>query len=439
VKSAWGGTTLATDWSPEKPTNKRLFEQTVKLTKDAIADLSKKGKKPRIAAFLWHQGENDMLSDELVKGYGERLQHFIAAMRSALDAPKLPFLIGEISDKGIWGLDHRRNMQELRKQQQGACDADPLVHFVETSHLAFDVMDGGQPHYHFGTEGELQHGVAYAQTWLRLAGTPIELRPKIYTRLPSAVRGEVRVFIVAGQRTAEGDGCYVANLPTRGKDAALSKPLQSVPFRYRLGGGAHTSQDWTPLGPAGFFGTFGPELSLGHALDDALKDPIAIIKITHSAAMLRDWLPDGDERSRPQLDGATAFVLEAIADLESRGLKPRLAALFWITGEHDVYWKPYSDNYASDLAKFIPALRERLKTPDLQVFLSEPADRMRWGKEKLDAMDAQLTTAAASILRVSVVPSSSVETDESCVTFGTVGTVALGRLLAKHYLDGLRK
>ena len=44
------------------------------------------------------------------------------------------------------------------QQQQQALKADPLLHWVPTSHLAFEVMGSGQPHYHYGTQGQLQLG-----------------------------------------------------------------------------------------------------------------------------------------------------------------------------------------------------------------------------------------------------------------------------------------
>ena len=251
----------------------------------AVKDLERGGREVELAGFLWHQGENDMLDPELMTGYGERLERFISRVRKDLQAPELPFFIGEISDKGIWGLDHRRNMQVVREQQRAVCAKDAHVHWVETSHLAFKVNREGHPHYHFGTEGQLQHGVAYARAYLASIGVDLPLPlPPYSARLPLKSGSRVRVFLLAGQRSAEGDGAYVKELQTFRDGKALAKPRKSVLLRYRLGGGALTSPDWCPLAPASLHGTFGPELSLGARLDEKLKDPVAILKLTHSAA-----------------------------------------------------------------------------------------------------------------------------------------------------------
>ena len=59
---------------------------------------------------------------------------------------------------------------------------------------------------------------------------------------------------------------------------------------------------------------------------------------------------------------------------------------------------------------------------------------MRWGAERLDELDAQIQKVAAADPRLWFVSTDSIATPKGCVTFGTDGTIALGKLLAEHYL-----
>jgi hypothetical protein len=428
IKSAWGGTTLAKDWDPDAPSEKKLFSRTLQLIQKARADLTRRGIKHRLEAFVWHQGENDMLNRDLMKGYGKRLQEFLARWRKELKAPQLKWLIGEISGKGIWGLDHRRNMQTVRKQQRDVTTADPLAWFVATSHLAFEVMGHGQPHYHFGTEGQLHHGVAYAQAYLSAMQTAPTATQQ--GSVSSYKKGQqVRVFIVAGQRSAEGDRCYVAQIPKRDRAILATK----VPFHFRLAGGLH--QGVSTLQPQTAHDRFGPELSLGKALHDANRGAkIAIIKVTHSAAMLADWLPNPSNASRPQYQGSIAFIRKALAAMSDQGAQPSLEAVFWIPGEHDCWWGSFRQRYAEDLTTLVTSMRKDLNSPKLKWLVAELPDNMRWGTEQLAQFDVQIGKVAAADPLLWFVPTNSIAIPKNSVTFGTQGTIKLGRLLAKHYL-----
>ncbi len=444
IKSSWGGTTLAHDWNPDEPSDKRLYERTLTMVRTALAELDRQKIRYRLEGFVWHQGENDMLNRDLMTGYGERLTAFIARFRTDLGAPELPWFVGEISDKGIWGLDHRRNMQVVRAQQRQVAVGDPHVWFVATSHLAFAVMGSGQPHYHFGTEGQLQHGEAYARAYLKSVGRVKPAKPEklSYPRgLPIKKGSKVRVVLVAGQRTAEGDGAYVADLSNDRANRKLAKPRASIPYRYRLGGGAFASKDWLPLGPSGELGTFGPELSLGASLGASLgtssgrgaKAPVVLLKITNSAAALADWLPEPTNASRPEYAPAVQFVRDALDDLRRRGYEPELDGVFWIPGEHDCYWGPFRQRYGDDLATLIAALRKDLDAPTLRFWVAELSDRMRWGEERLNELDAQIERVAAADPRVWFVSTDDVPTPQNCVSFGTAGMVELGRVLGRAY------
>ena len=169
VKCAVGGTTLAVQWDPETGP---LYAKAIGLTRSALADLRARNPRVVLEGVLWHQGENDMLSAQFRPRYEERLVRFIARVREDLGEPGLKFFIGEISDKGIWGLDNRANMIALREQQLRVIARVPGTRWVPTRHLSFEVMASGQPHYHFGTLGQLQLGEAFADAVLDAAAPP---------------------------------------------------------------------------------------------------------------------------------------------------------------------------------------------------------------------------------------------------------------------------
>ncbi|MFT7619728.1 MAG: hypothetical protein ACI97A_003385 [Planctomycetota bacterium] len=435
VKSAWGGTTLAKDWDPDNPSNKDLFARTMRLTRDSLKNLKSKRISHELSGFFWHQGENDMLSQKLLPDYGQRLEAFIKRVRKELEKPNLPFFVGEISDKGIWGLDNRRNMQQLRAQQRAVCEKVKGVYFVETSHLAFKVTKDGHPHYHFGTEGQLQHGMAYARAYLSSIGESATKPIKGYgKKLPAKPGSAIRVFLVAGQRSAEGDHSYAGELGKMKKHRSLASPQKNIPFRYFLGGGAEQSQEWIPLQPASVNGYFGPELSLGKSLDKGIKEPIVILKITNSAAMLKDWLPESKDASRPQFKSACDFVKAALKDLKARGYRPRLDSLFWIPGEHDTFWGPFRKKYSEDFAVFAKAFRRELKSKKMKIYVSEVPKKLVWGSQKIAEMNEQLSKAVKLDRNMFLVPTTDVPCPEGSPSFGTLGSVALGKTLAKARL-----
>lgn len=171
IKSAIGGTTVAYDWNPDAPEKgQKLYPRTLQLVRGALQELEQRGIRYQLEAVVWHQGENDMLDRNLNTNYAAGFTKLVARLRADLKAPALKWFIGEVSEKGIWGMDNRRNLAILRAQQDQVLQADPLLRWVPTSQLAFEVMTSGQPHYHFGTQGQLQMGEAFAAAYLQDIG-----------------------------------------------------------------------------------------------------------------------------------------------------------------------------------------------------------------------------------------------------------------------------
>lgn len=161
IKCAAGGTTLGGDWNPDEPSGFKLYPLALELIRTSLAELDKKRIPYRIEGFMWHQGENDMFDENFKPNYGKNLKNFLSCWRRDLKTPNLRFYIGELCTKTVWGMDNRENMYAIRAGQKEVTDADPLADYIPTSHDAVEIGGGEGLHYHYGTLGQLEHGVNY--------------------------------------------------------------------------------------------------------------------------------------------------------------------------------------------------------------------------------------------------------------------------------------
>jgi hypothetical protein len=436
IKSAVGGTTVASDWNPDAPDKgQKLYPRTLNLIRESLQELDRRGIRYRLEAVMWHQGENDMLDRNLYKQYAEGLTRLVARLRADLKAPELKWYIAEVSEKGIWGMDHRSNLGILRQQQQDVLKADSLLRWVPTSHLAFEVMGSGQPHYHFGTQGQLQLGEAFATAYLRDIGQPIaSIDRRFKEELPVPKKSRIRLFVLAGQRNMEGEDSYSSAISEVPGFESLAKDQDQVLYRYSLGGGVQTSAQWQPLGPVNFLGNFGPELSFGAQLRKSfdVQDGIAIVKFTHSGAQGPDWSPNGSlEAHRDLYSKFIAFIQSAQADLTSQGYTCSLEGIFWHTGENDTYFGPYAQNNAKWMQQLIHQVRLDLKQPDLRWFISEQHKDSPW--RNVASVNAGLQEIAKSDPRIIIIKTSHLP--HARHHFGTKGTLMLGEEMANTYLQ----
>ena len=341
IKCAAGGTTLGGDWNPDDPSGFKLYPLALQLIQSSLAELDRKKVAYRIEGFMWHQGENDMFSKEFKPNYGKNLKNFLASWRRDLKTPNLKFYIGELCTKTIWGMDNRENMYAIRAGQKAVTDSDPLAEYIPTSHDAVEIGGGEGLHYHYGTLGQLEHGVNYADAYLRTIGKqPATDRPlKVW---PYAKGSPVKLFILAGHRNMEGERAFTQELKALRGQEALANDNDRIAFKYSIGGGYKTSNGWEPLGPAGFYDTFGPELSFGKTLQGKVPGNIAIAKFTHSGSQMNDWTPQGtDAKDRNLYPQFIAFIQESIKELQAKGHPVELAGIFYHVGENDMSFGPY--------------------------------------------------------------------------------------------------
>jgi hypothetical protein len=428
IKSAVGGTTLFKDWNPDAPEEGlQLYPKTLNLVQESLAALDEKGIPWRLEAVLWHQGENDMLNRQEFMKYGQRLKPFIARLRQDLEIPELKFFIGEISEKGIWGMDHRPFVSAVKVQQLQVAEQDEKTWFVPTSHLAFEVMNSGQPHYHFGTQGQLQLGDALAEAWLETMGTKTARNQNTYGEtLPLDSDKKVRLFILAGQRNIEGEDAFISELNSLKGTPPTWKAPDSTVYRYSLGGGVRKSLDWAELSPPDYLGNFGPELSMGKRLRYLIDDGIAMVKFTHSGAQGPDWFPDGSKETHRDLyPRFIAFVQQAIDDLKARGYEVTVEGVFWHPGENDTYFH-YHKNLGPWMKQLIARSRADLKLPHLKWFISEQHEKAIW--RNMTVVNEAMNKLAQEDANITVIKTSHLPHQR--LHFGTRGTILLGESYA---------
>lgn len=433
VKVAAGGTTLGKDWNPDTPGGFELYPLAVATVREALADLDRRRVKWRLEGFVWHQGENDMFDEGFRKAYADNLANFVACWRRDLAAPQLHFYLGELCTKTIWGMDNRAPMNAIAVAQRRVADADPLVDYVPTSHDAVEIGGDVGLHYHYGTLGQLEHGVNHARAYLRSIGaySPPQ-RP--LPAWPYADGATIDLYVLAGHRNMEGERAFVQQLKGKKGGGALAKDRDDVAFRYVMGGGVQTSDGWEPLGPAGLYDTFGPELSFGRRLAAERGAPVAIAKFTHSGSQIVDWTPAGSEAEQRNLYPAFRdFVRAAIADLEHRGHKVRLAGVVYHLGENDMSWGPHRRQAAKWLGELIAASRRDLALPELRWFVSQQRPTANADLDNIDVVADVRALAAADAHLVHVEAFDPPPQPEQLV-FDTAGVVWLGERLADAVL-----
>lgn len=434
IKVAAGGTHLGGDWNPDEPTGFKMYPLAVQWIRDALADLEKKGIKYRLEGFMWHQGENDMFKQEYMDNYGRNLKNFVASWRRDLNAPELRFYIGELCTKTIWGMDLRPRMYAISLGQKQVTDNDPLAQYVPTSHVGVEIGGGVGLHYHYGTLGQLEHGVNYADAYLRNIGElKAENRP--LKNWPYANGSTVRLFVLAGHRNMEGERAFVQQLANLDDGQQLLKDNQAIAYKYSIGGGYKVSDGWEPLGPAGFYDTFGPEVSFGATLQKNEVSNIAIAKFTHSGSQIIDWTPEGSEaKSRNLYPAFIEFIRQSVQELESKGHQVELAGIFYHLGENDMSWGPFRKGAPQRLMSLVKQSRKDLALPKLKWYVSQqpPTDDKSVNNIDVTAELEQALSVDEHLIHLKVFD---LPKQEKQLVIDTRGILWLGETIARKYLE----
>ncbi len=249
IKVASGGTSLAEDWNPDDPTGFKLYPLALEHVRLALLELKQRKIEYQLEGFMWHQGENDMFKQEFKQSYGRNLQNFITRWRRDLAAPNLKFYIGELCTKTIWGMDNRENMLAIRTSQKSVIQTVANTEYIPTSHDAVEIGNESGLHYHYGTLGQLEHGVNYAEAYLRTIGTTTPSERKLDWPYPQGT--PVKLFVLAGHRNMEGERAFTQQLSLHQEYLDLQRDNPRIAFKYHVGGNFKSSAGWEPWGQPG--------------------------------------------------------------------------------------------------------------------------------------------------------------------------------------------
>ncbi len=165
----------------------------------------------------------------------------------------------------------------------------------------------------------------------------------------------IKVFLLGGQ----------SNMVGVGKSAELKAPYNKPHPEVKLWHGGK----WVPLGAVG--GTFGPEVTFGHAIGAALpEDDVYLVKYAASGtALYNDWSPSGGGQYKHFMGTAKA----ALANLDGAGTDYEIAGMLWMQGESDAA-ENQAEAYDANLRAFIADMRKQFDTPQMPFAIGRVKD-----------------------------------------------------------------
>jgi hypothetical protein len=156
IPAAVGGSPISS-WEPDAldpATKTHPYDDALLRARAAMKD-------GRLRAILWHQGESDA-HPGLSEQYAGKLRALIARFRTDLDAPDLPFIIGELGQfpGKPWDADVRR----VDSVHRAIAATVPHVAYVSSDGL----RDKGDT-LHFNAASQREFGARYARAYLGLS------------------------------------------------------------------------------------------------------------------------------------------------------------------------------------------------------------------------------------------------------------------------------
>jgi hypothetical protein len=159
VPTACGGSSISA-WTPGayfSATKSNPWDDSIARSKRALQDGILKG-------ILWHQGEADS-TPELAPDYQKRLEELITRFRAELNAPDLPFIIGQLGrfPAKPWSADR----ELVNAAHQAVAKKMKNVRFVATPADSNSTGDS----VHFDTPTLRAFGKGYAEAYLEIVRT----------------------------------------------------------------------------------------------------------------------------------------------------------------------------------------------------------------------------------------------------------------------------
>jgi len=157
IPAACGGSPIAA-WVPGaafKATNSHPYDDAISRAKRAMQDGTLKG-------ILWHQGESNS-SGKSAGNYAQLLEEMITRFRTDLDAPELPFIIGQLGrfPAKPWG----PGQEGVDAAHQAVAKKMKNVRFVSAEGL-----ESRADNLHFSTAALRTFAKGYADAYLNIVG-----------------------------------------------------------------------------------------------------------------------------------------------------------------------------------------------------------------------------------------------------------------------------
>jgi len=155
IPCAVGGSSILA-WEPgafDKATNTHPYDDMLVRCRAALKDGTLKG-------ILWHQGESDCNATRAPM-YEQKLHALLRRLHSELDAEKVPFILGQLSQ--FDGKEWNEHKQQVNAAHQNLAKHFPLIGFVTSEKL---VHKGDN--VHFDAASYREFGKRYAARYLEL-------------------------------------------------------------------------------------------------------------------------------------------------------------------------------------------------------------------------------------------------------------------------------
>lgn len=170
VKYGVGGTALYNDWAPTTGPQYTAWRNTLN---NALGNLDSSLIDYEISGMMWMQGESDAFESQ-GPNYEANLTNFIADVRGVVGDPDLPFIIGRVLDyyggNNIIPGTSTSHADAVRAAQQTVAENTDNVAWFDTD--SFQVVDPVSNPGHYGTQGQIDLGNAFAQGYLSTVPEP---------------------------------------------------------------------------------------------------------------------------------------------------------------------------------------------------------------------------------------------------------------------------
>ncbi len=155
IPCAVGGSPIDA-WKPGvlyEPTKSHPWDDAIRRAKVAM-------QKGTLRGILWHQGEGDC-TDELAAGYEKKLHALIKRFRDELQAPDVPFIVGQMGqfEERPWN-DNTELVDQAHRQLPS--------HVSRTAFVSSDGLGHKGDQVHFDAAAYREFGKRYAKAYFEL-------------------------------------------------------------------------------------------------------------------------------------------------------------------------------------------------------------------------------------------------------------------------------